>query len=223
MIVAALTAGLITSLHCVGMCGPLACAVCPKRDTSGRRWLALPLYHFGRLISYTLLGCLLGWAGQSLRSFIPTEIPEIVPWAFIALFLIIFLGWEKKWTLREWPWLMRLRLLLPAPSAGPSTAFLLGLGTPLLPCGPLYLVFGLALVAGSAAHGAMMMMLFALGTVPLLLLLQEGVMRWQNVVSPITLRQLQRGLALLALGLMIWRVSVGEPLQFGETPCPLCH
>ncbi len=223
MLLAAFTAGLITSLHCVGMCGPLACAVCPKKGNSARHWLSLPAYHSGRLISYTMLGALLGGMGDSLITLIPAEIPQILPWAFILLFLIIFIGWEKRWTLPEWRWLLRLRSLLPSPSGGPQAALLLGLGTPLLPCGPLYLVFGLALVSGSANHGALMMALFALGTIPLLLLLQGSVVRWQGYFSPSSLRYLQRGLALIALSVMVWRVYAGEPLQFGESPCPLCH
>lgn len=96
MILAALTAGLITSIHCIGMCGPLACAVCPKLDQSGKHWLALPAYHAGRIISYTMIGFVLGWVGASIQSLLSTEIPEILPWAFIALFCIIFLGWEKN-------------------------------------------------------------------------------------------------------------------------------
>jgi hypothetical protein len=223
MITAALIAGLITSIHCVGMCGPLACAVCPKKGGRANAWTSLPAYHGGRLISYTLLGALLGWLGKSLTALIPTEIPHLLPWAFILLFLIIFLGWEKKWTLPDWQWLTRLRTLLPSPADGPLAPLFMGLGTPLLPCGPLYLVFGLAVVAGSWTNGALMMAAFALGTIPLLLLLQLGMTRWQQLISPTTLRHLQRGLALIALGVMIWRVTAGDPLSFGEAPCPMCH
>jgi len=223
MLLAAFAAGLITSLHCVGMCGPLACAVCPKKENAVRHWISLLAYHGGRLISYTFLGTLLGWIGNSIRSLIPAEIPEIIPWAFIFLFLLIFLGWEKKWALPNWQWLTRFKSILPSPASGPLAAFVLGTGTPLLPCGPLYLVFGLAIVSGSAVHGAMMMSHFALGTIPLLFILQVGMIHWQNLISAAAFRIIQRSMALVALSLMIWRAFAGEPLQFGETPCPLCH
>jgi uncharacterized protein len=49
----------------------------------------------------------------------------------------------------------------------------MGLLTPFLPCGPLYLVFGAALLAGSAAKGAEFTLAFGLGTVPLLLWLAQ--------------------------------------------------
>lgn len=225
MIIPALTAGLVTSLHCVGMCGPLACAVCPQKEKTGNRaWLALPAYHGGRIISYSLLGALLGTLGQSLSAVLPTQLPVFLPWAFIGLFLLIVLGLEKDWKMPEWNWLNRLRALLPSPSQGPGAALLVGLGTPLLPCGPLYLVFGLALLSGNWLSGMAMMAAFGIGTIPLLLGLQAGMIRWQGKISPLTLRRVQRSLALIALGFMIWRVMAGDSLTFGETStCPMCH
>jgi len=227
MILPALTAGLVTSLHCIGMCGPLACAVCPKNvqaTQKDRTWMSLPAYHGGRLLSYTLIGLLLGALGQSISGVLPTEFPKFLPWAFIGLFFLMFLGLEKKWSLPEWKWIARLRSTLPLPTGGPAAAGFLGLGTPLLPCGPLYLVFGLALLSGSWIQGAAMMAAFALGTIPLLLLLQISMVRWQSKVSPRTLRNLQRGLALTALAVMVWRVLAGDPMAIGqESACPMCH
>lgn len=225
MMLPALTAGLVTSLHCVGMCGPLACAICPRKESAGSRaWLSLPAYHGGRVISYTVLGGALGALGQSLSAVLPAELPVFLPWAFIVLFLLIVLGLEKEWKMPDWAWLNRLRALLPTPTGGPGPALLVGLGTPLLPCGPLYLIFGLALLAGNWLIGAGIMAAFALGTIPLLLAIQAGMIHWQGRISPLTLRRIQRSLAFVALLFMVWRVLAGDPLSFGEAkPCPMCH
>src|SRR5690606_13450757 len=55
---AALVAGLVTSLHCAGMCGPLACLVAPTRGAAaaGSAPTASVVYHVSRLAGYTLLG-----------------------------------------------------------------------------------------------------------------------------------------------------------------------
>jgi hypothetical protein len=56
----ALVAGLITSLHCAGMCGPLACALMPARATDADPHLVGTVYHLCRLAGYTVLGALAG-------------------------------------------------------------------------------------------------------------------------------------------------------------------
>src|SRR5476651_653805 len=58
--------GLFGSVHCVGMCGPLALAV-PSFQT--KWWLVVAdkfIYNFGRIISYTFLGLIIGFIGRQL-------------------------------------------------------------------------------------------------------------------------------------------------------------
>ncbi|MVM38574.1 hypothetical protein GO730_15110 [Spirosoma sp. HMF3257] len=50
--------GLISSLHCVGMCGPLVAALPVGRLAQGQRWKAVALYHTGRIATYSILGAL---------------------------------------------------------------------------------------------------------------------------------------------------------------------
>jgi sulfite exporter TauE/SafE len=90
--------------------------------------------------------------------------------------------------------------------SGVGAAGLMGLLTPLLPCGPLYLVFGVALLAGSPAKGAEFTLAFGLGTVPLLWLAQHSFHRFRTRMKPITMQRLQRGLAITAALMMAWRL-----------------
>ena len=62
--ITALVAGLITSLHCAGMCGPLACALMPAKRDDADPQLVSTVYHVTRLAGYTVLGALAGGIGR---------------------------------------------------------------------------------------------------------------------------------------------------------------
>ena len=212
---AAFVAGLITSVHCTGMCGPLTCAA------FGRTRTALPplVYQLARLASYSLAGGLLGMAGQRAADLFSTAPARALPWAFALLFLA-FAFRVEKWIPQPKVLaglLLRFRLAAMRPSL---VAVVLGFFTPLLPCGPLYLVLGVALLAGSFSAGALLMAAFALGTVPLLLLLQTQFTRLP--FSPVTLQRLRQGLAFLSAALLVWRAVAGADGLAAPMHCPAC-
>jgi sulfite exporter TauE/SafE len=102
----------------------------------------------------------------------------------------------------------------------PWRAALLGFATPLLPCGPLYLMFALAMANGSAFKGAEFAMAFGLGTLPLLWLVQSQIHWLGGRLQPATLRKMQRGLAFVAALIMAYRLR--ETLDFGSESIPSC-
>lgn len=220
---AAFFAGVVTSLHCVGMCGPLACAwAVGQGGRAAPGFLTNTLsYHSARLVSYGLVGALAGALGtMPLRAF--QQGPGVlVPWLLVVVFAVVALGLDRwlpkplfltRPTARIRGWAMR--------RGGLARASLLGAATPLLPCGPLYLMFGLAMANGSALRGAEFAVAFGFGTLPLLFLAQTQ-MRWLSVrLTPVQMQRLQRGLALVAVMVMAWRLRgsvMGEP----ELSC--CH
>ncbi len=186
---AALVAGLATSIHCTAMCGPLACAM------RVHPWE----YHLTRLISYSLAGALVGAFGGAVATFLQGPTARIVPWTFAVVLLVLGLGLEKN---------------LPQPRF--MAAFLfrarlnrsLGWLTPLLPCGPLWLMLAASAVTGSWQSGAWHMAAFAAGTIPLPFLVQSQALRWQNLLSPRAARLGQQGLALASAALLIWRAAL---------------
>src|SRR5512145_2846733 len=130
--------GLVGSLHCAGMCGPLALALSAK-SRSPDAFLARPLaYHVGRLLTYSALGLVFGLLGQTLA------LAGLQRWVSIAagsamLFAVVassrirvgmpavrFVGFLKS----------RLGNLLQRKSVG--SQFLFGLLNGLLPCGLVY-------------------------------------------------------------------------------------
>jgi uncharacterized protein len=183
---AAFVAGLATSLHCAAMCGPLACAVRCK-----------PLnYHGTRLISYTSAGALLGAFGWTLRGYFDSQAAHWIPWLLAAVLVMIAFGLDKRIPQPRFV----SRILLKA-----RLNRTLGWLTPLLPCGPLWLMYGVAILTGSWITGATLLASFALGTIPLFLLLQGGVWKLQQRARVTWLPRVQQFFALTAAGLLVWR------------------
>ena len=86
------------------------------------------------------------------------------------------------------------------------SAFALGCATPLLPCGPLYFLVSLALMSGSALHGAETLLAFGLGTIPLLWLAQTNYQWVRLRLGPVWLARPQTTLALLVAAVLVWRL-----------------
>ena len=217
---AAFLAGLVTSLHCVGMCGPLSCSW--ALSASGNSFMrSTAAYHAARLTSYALVGALAGSLGAMPLGFFYHGAGMVLPWLLVLVFIAIGIGvdrWMPKPALLAKP-LRRLQLAayqLP----GTSRAALLGLATPLLPCGPLYMMFGLAMANGSAARGAEFAAAFGLGTLPLLALAQTQLHRLTSKWPPGTLQRVQRGLALAAALVLAWRLR--GTLDFSSEEIPSC-
>jgi sulfite exporter TauE/SafE len=219
---AALVAGLATSLHCAGMCGPIACGLGTLAKTEGERLTAASLYHGTRLVSYGLIGAACGALGrQPLKWFFDSP-AVLLPWVMVLVLLVMAFGLDKK--VPRPAIFMRLTARARFKACKLSaygSASAMGLLTPLLPCGPLYLVFGAALLAGSAAKGAEFTLAFGLGTVPLLWLAQHQFHRIRAMLTPLAMGRLRRGLALVTALMLAWRLHGTIPPQFyGGKPDP---
>lgn len=217
---AAFVAGLVTSLHCLGMCGPLACswAVAKGSDFAFMRDTAL--YHSTRIIAYTLIGGLAGALGVAPLAMFKHGGWAVLPWLLVLAFLLVGLGADawmpKPMALSK----LTTRLRFKAMSMGSmARAAVIGFATPLLPCGPLYMMFTLAMANGSAARGAEFSAAFGFGTLPLLALGQTQLRRIGIQLSPVAMRRVQRGLALLAAIVMAYRL---RGTLTGEEPS-CCH
>jgi len=216
---AALGAGLVAGLHCAGMCGPLVCAVA-GRTSAARSAL---YYHTGRFLAYSFLGGVCGKLGKTVIPWLGGAPLRWLPAAFVVFFVVVALGWDRR---VSWParWsgvgaaFMRRAHALPRPLA----SLLLGLGTPFLPCGPLYLALGVALFSGSYLAGSALMTFYFLGTVPALLFLQLNWIWLARKLAPEKLYQIQRVLAVVAAGLVLWRALGGASL-LDPGACPLCR
>jgi sulfite exporter TauE/SafE len=204
---AAFVAGLTTSLHCVGMCGPLACALAPAPGDRTDPHTVSTVYQVSRISGYTFLGVVVGALGQGPLNAFNGSFRQLGPWLLAAFFLLVAFRLDKR--LPRFPWLVRFQFRLQQKLRGRSrlaAAAGLGFATPLLPCGPLYFVLTLAAFSGSALRGAEFMLAFALGTLPLLWFAQANFGWLRARLSPRTLSRVQTSIALAAAAVVLWRM-----------------
>ncbi|MBX7097608.1 MAG: sulfite exporter TauE/SafE family protein [Myxococcaceae bacterium] len=204
---AASLSGLGGSLHCAGMCGPLACVPLPKGQG---RLSAAVAWQLGRAGGYAAVGAAAGAAGSALLGVAP-QLLQAAPWLVVAGLTASALEFPRR--LPDLPGLAAVRRSVTRVSArfSPTTrAAAFGALTPLLPCG---LVLGAAISAagmGSALLGAALMAAFALGAVPALLAMQ-GL--WGGAAGMLGARA-QRWRRVMLLGAAA--VVAFRALKFGE-------
>ncbi len=218
--IAACVAGMIASLHCVGMCGPLGCAVLMSGD-SNRHGFGVASYQLGRVISYSLLGGLAGVFGGRLINEIGGVSPKAITLALVVVLLMLVFRLDRR--LARFAWVGRLsraamtRTLKTPPSA---RGLALGLATPLLPCGLLYSMIWVAALSGSAYGGALIMASFCLGSMPALVSSLLGFRWMSGRLSPNALVRWQQGIALVAIMVLVARSFIDiEALMNGDGFC----
>ena len=69
MFLSAAILGLMGSLHCVGMCGPIAFMLPVDKENAVKKFCQIFIYHFGRLMAYGVIGLLFGLIGKGLYLF----------------------------------------------------------------------------------------------------------------------------------------------------------
>lgn len=215
----AFIAGLVTSLHCALMCGPLACYLAPRKDESVTFLQAAAVYHGCRVISYTAIGAFAGGLGLLAFSWVESynlSPARFLPWALVFFFLAIALRLDRwipqsRWTATR---LFKVRERVQRLPRLTASA-VMGSLTPLLPCAPLYAVFGLALMTQSPVQGAEFLFAFGAGTVALLALAQSQWIRLQGRFTPTQISWAQRGLALLVALIIAWRLYLFETGEGG--------
>lgn len=201
-------AGLLGGGHCIGMCGGIVAALTFNLPKGQTRWAILLGYNLGRILSYMLIGALFGALAEAALG--QTRSLQIGLYLLANLMIIamgLYLaGLSRAITLIEgigqplWrkiqPW---VRGLLPVRS--PLHAVLAGAIWGWVPCGLVYSASLSAMASGSAARGALLMLCFALGTLPNLLAmgvfadtLRKGLQqRWLRLTA---------GLAVAAMGVI---------------------
>ncbi|MDP4110440.1 MAG: sulfite exporter TauE/SafE family protein, partial [Bacillota bacterium] len=164
--------GLLTSLHCVAMCGGINISQCVSggKAAAGFKENVRPslLYNLGRVTSYTVIGGIIGAIGSVI---------SFSGWArgLIAILSGLFMVIMGLSMTGFFPWINRVTPRLPrifrekAGSAGKGRGpYIVGLLNGLMPCGPLQAMQIYALGTGSMAAGALSMFFFSLGTLPLM-------------------------------------------------------
>ncbi len=165
------------------------------------------MYHLCRVLMYSFLGGIAGLIGTMPAVMLHSSVVKYLPWLIVVFFLVIGLGLDKyipkpKLFYTGFQGIRKWFLGLP----GLTTGMALGMATTFLPCGPLYMVYGMAMFTGSAVRGAEFMLAFGVGTIPLLWVVQSQFLRIQGKMGPVWVKGIQRGLALVAAAVFSWRL-----------------
>lgn len=203
--------GLVGSLHCAGMCGPLALALPVAGKTRSDFVLGRLLYNLGRILTYMLLGAVFGLVGQSFA------LAGFQKWVSLVAGVAILLGLVASLRIglglpitKSVMWLKAsVGRLLQQRTFG--SLFLLGSLNGLLPCGLVYVAATAAAATGSLQLGVFSMALFGMGTLPVMLGMGLAGRKLQGMLNFKLQRLVPISLAVLGVLLILRGMELGIP------------
>ncbi len=172
MLLTALVFGLLGSFHCIGMCGPIAFMLPVDRTNQTKRVLQIFVYHLGRLVTYGILGLLFGMLGKGFYLFGFQQYLSIIIGVMMILVVVIPTKTVNKFNVTKPIYKLlsgvKNRLGKELKKKRTDTFFTIGFLNGFLPCGLVYMAIFASLAAGNAINGSLYMVLFGLGTIPLM-------------------------------------------------------
>lgn len=172
MIWTAFSIGLLGSLHCVGMCGPIALALPKGQSNTFERVQNVLLYNIGRILTYSFLGLFIGLISQGLFMAQVQKVLSISLGIFLIIIAIFSINIESKLLknslISRFYMFLKIKLnqLL---GTNPTLAhFKIGVLNGFLPCGLVYVAIVGALTVEGWTNSIIYMLVFGLGTVPLM-------------------------------------------------------
>lgn len=196
-LVSAFIIGLLGSAHCVGMCGGISTMLTTALGSENSKLRLTLSYNLGRITTYAVIGAIVGFSGSIAAKNI--GIPLTGLRLFSGVFLVLlglylgqwYMGVAKVEALGKFIW----RYLAPLskkfiPVNSMSNALFLGSIWGWLPCGLVYSTLTWSLASGTAIDGALIMICFGLGTMPALVTMSLGVIKFKNLVTNIVFRKI---------------------------------
>lgn len=168
-ITAGLILGMLGSLHCIGMCGPIALSLPVVDNNRSSKYIGTFLYNIGRVLTYAILGLLFGLIGQTFAMIGVQQFLSI----FLGVLLLMFLFMPKRLFHNQtlFPGFMqgiRKRIGVLFHTKSYRSLFSIGLLNGLLPCGLVYVAITGAIATGSVFNSSIFMASFGFGTLPMM-------------------------------------------------------
>jgi len=217
--------GLVGSLHCAGMCGPLVLVLPATGRSNATFVLGRVAYTAGRIVTYGFLGAVFGLLGGTLA------LAGIARWVSLVAGVAVLLGLIASsrhllnapvakfsgWVRQRLGFFFNQRTL--------ASTFFLGAFNGLLPCGLVYAACAVAVTVGGTLMGVVYMLVFGLGTVPMMLGIGLFGMKLQLAIRLKFQKMIPVSLLILGLLLVMRGMALGIPyLSPGlEGGCPACH
>jgi len=171
LVIAAILMGGIGSVHCIGMCGPLALSLPVVTSNPTSRLVSTLLYNAGRIAMYALLGAAFGTLGMSFALFGYQQLLSIILGVTILLFIVLpknkMLTRQSNAVTRAFAGLRNAlgRLFT---KKNYQSIFFIGVLNGLLPCGLVYMAVAAAISTASVVKSSLFMAGFGLGTLPVM-------------------------------------------------------
>lgn len=225
--------GLISSFHCIGMCGPIAMMLPVDHKNQAKKTIQIITYHIGRLMAYAFIGLVFGLVGKGLfLAGIQQKLSIIIGVVMIAVILIpekVFARYNFSRPVFVLISKVKTALGNQFKNKSYKSLFTIGLLNGFLPCGMVYVALFGAIAMQSESYGMLYMVLFGLGTVPLM----SSVTYLQSFITNSTRNRIQKVIPYIAviigvlfilrgLGLGIPYVSPSNMSLFVQ-PTPNCH
>lgn len=232
MLYTALILGLVSSMHCIGMCGPIAMMLPVDRNNIALKTLQILLYHSGRIATYALIGGIFGIFGRGFYLAGFQQNLSVILGTLMILYVIIPSSWYSNLNFKN-PLLevfnyLRSQLGSQFQKKSLASFFTIGFLNGFLPCGMLYVALFGALLLENFLHSVSYMILYGIGTIPLMtLVVHFSQIVTQNVrnkfqkLIPIVILIFGALMILRGLGLDITHISPSNLSLFiqGEANC----
>lgn len=213
MIYSALILGLISSLHCVGMCGPIAMMLPVDRTNEAKRVMQIITYHLGRISSYSILGLFFGLLGRGLfLAGFQQKMSVLVG----ILMIVVVLVPEKVFAQLNFSKPVFRLISQVKSSLGQqfkkktySAIFVIGLLNGFLPCGLVYVALFGAIAMQEVPMSIAYMALYGVGTVPMMSL----VVYVSNVLTLPVRNKIQKIIPIMVVGVGVLFVLRGMGLD----------
>ena len=233
MLLSALILGLMGSLHCVGMCGPIAFMLPVDRTNNYKKFGQIFIYHFGRLLAYGIIGLVFGLLGKGLSIFGMQQKLSIAIGIIVILIVLIPYQTFNKYNLSKpiYKVISKVKNQLgkELKKKSPDTFLTIGFLNGFLPCGLVYMALFGSIAMGDALQGSLYMMLFGVGTLPLMTaaiyfsnLLKGGIRQKVQKAIPVFVIIIGALFILRGLGLGIPYVSPAPVTQLVSSAIE-CH
>ena len=172
MLISAFVLGLLGSFHCIGMCGPIAFMLPVDRTNAIKKISQITIYHFGRLLAYSIIGLVFGLIGKSLYIFgFQQQLSIAIGFLMILVVLIPQQTFNKfNFSKPIYKLISKVKSALGQALKRKTVDTFLTIGflNGFLPCGLVYMAVFAAIAGGNALSGSLYMAVFGLGTIPLM-------------------------------------------------------
>lgn len=199
MLYSALIFGLISSFHCIGMCGPIALMLPLDRMNQTKKVTQIITYHLGRLFAYATIGFIFGMLGKGFLLAGFQQKTSIIIGIFIVFIVVtpekVFANFNFSKPVFKAITKIKSALGSQFKDKSYKSLFTIGLLNGFLPCGMVYVALFGAVAMQSPSVGVLYMILFGLGTIPVM----SSVVYLNNFITISLRNKIQKAIPYIAV------------------------